>query len=136
MPADVGVSDKIAFGLTFRQLAILGGAGLAGWALYQTFGPLLPPTVWLIAAIPAAAVAVVVALGRRDGLPLDVWLRHGFTLARAPKVLTPGRTRPTGMLATHGKPVVPAPLRPAAVAISPAGVLTTEGGDRRFIGHI
>ena len=38
-------------------------------------------------------MTVVVALGKRDGLPLDVWLRHGLALLRVPKLQTPGRTR-------------------------------------------
>ena len=32
VPANVNEADRIAFGLTFRQLAILGGVGLAGSA--------------------------------------------------------------------------------------------------------
>ena len=128
VPADVGAPDRIAFGLTFRQLAIIGGVAVCGWALYSTFGPLLPPVVWLIAAIPVAAVTVVVALGRRDGLPLDVWLRHGVTLTRTPRILVPGHPGGDNQLAeVAGTPVVPAPLRAAATAISPAGVVTSDG---------
>jgi PrgI family protein len=78
VPANVNEPDRIAFGLSFRQLAIIGGTGLAGFGCYRTYGPLLPPVAWLAAGIVVFAVAVVVALGRRDGLPLDVWLRHGF----------------------------------------------------------
>lgn len=133
VPADVGTPDKIAFGLTFRQLGIIGGVGLTGWLLYRSFGHLLPPVVWLVAAIPAGGVTIVIALGRRDGLPLDVWLRHALTLSRAPKLYAPGQARATAVAAVAGKPVVPAPLRPAAVAISPAGVLTADGGDRMLI---
>jgi hypothetical protein len=133
VPADVGTPDKIAFGLTFRQMAIVGGAGLTGWALYRTFGHLLPPMAWLIAAIPAAGITIVIALGRRDGLPLDVWLRNGFTLSRSPKVHTPGHARPSTVAAVAGKVFVPAPLRPAATRITPAGVLSAEGGDRMLI---
>ena len=133
VPADVGTPDKIAFGLTFRQMALVGGAGLTGWALYHTFGYLLPPTVWLIAAIPAAGITIVIALGRRDGLPMDVWLRHGFALSRAPKVHTPGHARHSAVAAVVGKPFVPAPLRPAATRITPNGVLSAEGGDRMLI---
>jgi hypothetical protein len=133
IPADVGTPDKIAFGLTFRQLGIIGAAGLAAWLLYRQLGHVLPPMVWLVLAVPAAAVTVVVALGRRDGLPLDVWLRHGLTLSRATKLHAPGHARPLSLAAVAGKPVVPAPLRPAATTISPAGALTADGVDRRLI---
>src|SRR4051812_16854816 len=93
MPADIDAPDTIAWGLSFRQLAIIGVVAGAGWLLYATIGPLLPPMVWLIAAIPAAGATIVIALGRRDGLTLDVWLRHGLALRRVPKVQTPGRSR-------------------------------------------
>jgi hypothetical protein len=133
VPADVGGPDRIAFGLTFRQLAIIGAVVLAGWVIYSRFGPLLPPIAWIVAAIPVGAVTVVVALGRRDGLPLDVWLRHGFTLTRTPRVLAPGHPSGTTVAMVTGKPVVPAPLGATATAISPTGVLTTEGGDKVLI---
>jgi PrgI family protein len=134
IPADVGEVDRIAFGLTFRQLGIIGGAGLTGFGIYRACGHVLPPMVWIIAGVIGFAVAVVVALGRRDGLPLDVWLRHGVMLARSPRTLTPGHPRRSTVAAVAGRPRVPAPLRSPVTAISPAGVLTTEGRDRVLIG--
>ncbi|MDT5119745.1 MAG: hypothetical protein QOE30_5484 [Mycobacterium sp.] len=134
VPADIDAPDSIAWGLSFRQLAILGAVAGAGWLLYSSFGPLLPPIVWVVAAIPVAGATVVVALGRRDGLPLDVWLRHGLTLRRVPKVQTPGRTRAgQPLVATAAPPTVPAPLRAAATAISADGTLTVDGTSRCLI---
>jgi len=134
VPADIGAPDKIAWGLTFRQLAIIGTVSGAGWLLYSRFGPLLPAMVWLVAAIPVAGVTVVVALGRRDGLPLDVWLRHGLALRRVPKVQAPGRPH-TGqpLVEAAAPPRVPAPLRQAATAIAADGTLTVEGKARCLI---
>jgi hypothetical protein len=133
IPANVNEPDRIAFGLTFRQLALLGGVGLAGFGAYRAVGPALPPIVWLILGVPVAALTVVVALGRRDGLPLDVWLRHGFMLTRTPRTLAPGQPRTSSVAAVAGKPVLPAPLRSPVTAISPAGVLTSEGTNRVVI---
>lgn len=133
VPANVNEPDRIAFGLTFRQLGIIGGAGLAGSGLYRTFGHLLPPAAWIVAGLVVFAVAVVVALGRRDGLPLDVWLRHGFTLSRSPRTLAPGEARASSVAAVAGKPSVPAPLRSPVTSISPTGVLTSEGSDKVLI---
>ncbi len=133
VPADINEADRIAFGLTFRQLAILGGAGFAGFGLYRTYGDVLPPLVWLILGLPAAAATVGVALGRRDGLPLDVWLKHGLVFTRTPRILAPGQPRATSVAAVAGKPVLPAPLRFPVTAISPAGVLTSEGTARVVI---
>ncbi|MFC7279611.1 PrgI family protein [Paractinoplanes rhizophilus] len=127
VPANVNEPDRIAFGLTFRQLAIIGGAGLAGFGCYRTFGPILPPAAWIAAGIVGFAVAVVVAIGRRDGLPLDVWLKHGFALSRSPRALAPGTARASSVAVVAGKPSIPAPLRSPVTSISPAGVLTSEG---------
>ena len=93
VPADIGTPDTIAWGLTFRQLAIIGSVAGAGWMLYSNFRSLLPPVAWVIVVIPVAGLTVVVALGKRDGLPLDVWLRHGFALRRVPKLQAPGQVR-------------------------------------------
>lgn len=133
VPANVNEADRIAFGLTFRQLAIIGGAGLVGYGVHGVFGDLLPPVVWLIAGIILCAAAVVLALGRRDGLPLDVWLRHGFTLGNSPPVLAPGQARASTVASVAGKPVVPAPLRSPVTTISPTGVLTSEGSTKVLI---
>lgn len=133
VPANVAEPDRIAFGLTFRQLGIIGGTGLLGFGCYRTYGPLLPPVAWIVAGIVVFAVAVVVALGRRDGLSLDVWLRHGFVLLRSPRTLTPGQARASSVAAVAGKPSVPAPLRSPVTNISPAGVLTSEGTGKVLI---
>ncbi|MEU2167960.1 PrgI family protein [Micromonospora chersina] len=133
VPANVNEPDRIAFGLTFRQLGIIGGTVLAGFGLYRAFGRLLPPVAWIGVGVIVFAVAVVVALGRRDGLPLDVWLRHGFTLIHSPRTLTPGEARASSVAVVAGKPIVPAPLRSPVTAISPTGVLTSDGSDKVLI---
>jgi hypothetical protein len=135
VPADIGTPDRVAWGLTFRQLAIVGGVAFAGWTLYSTIGQLVPGVVWLLAAIPVGGVTVAVALGRRDGLPLDVWLRHGLMLRRTPAVQAPGRPRrgaPLVELADQ-PPVVPAPLRAPVTAIAADGTLTVDGAARQVI---
>ncbi|MEV0429659.1 PrgI family protein [Micromonospora sp. NPDC050495] len=133
VPANVNEADRIAFGLTFRQLAIIGGAGLVGYGVHGVFGALLPPVAWAVAGLILFAAAVVLALGRRDGLPLDVWLRHGFALGDSPPVLAPGHARPSTVASVAGKPVLPAPLRSPVTTISPTGVLTSEGSTKVLI---
>ncbi|WLS44803.1 PrgI family protein [Micromonospora profundi] len=133
VPANVNEPDRIAFGLTFRQLGIIGGAGLVGLGVYDTFGHLLPQAVWIVAGALVFAVAVVVALGRRDGLPLDVWLRHGFALSSRPHALAPGSARVSAVAVVAGNPSLPAPLRSPATAVSPTGVLTSEGSGKVLI---
>ena len=133
VPANVAEPDRIALGLTFRQLGIIGGTGLAGFGCYHTYGPLLPPVAWIAAGIVVFAVAVVVALGRRDGLPLDVWLRHGLALSRRPRTFAPGLPRASSVATVAGTPKVPAPLRSPVTSISAAGVLTSEGTPKVLI---
>ncbi len=133
VPANIAEPDRIAFGLTFRQLGIIGGTGLAGFGCYRTYGSLLPPVAWIVAGIVVFAVSVAVALGRRDGLPLDVWLRHGFALSRSPRTLAPGQPRANSVATVAGKPPVPAPLRSPITSISAAGVLTSEGTPKVLI---
>ncbi|GIE91617.1 PrgI family protein [Actinoplanes regularis] len=133
VPANINEPDRIAFGLTFRQLAIIGGPALAGFSCYRTFGPILPPAAWIAAGMVVFSVAVVLAIGRRDGLPLNVWLRHGFTLSRSPRTLAPGTARASSVAAVAGKPSVPAPLRSPVTRVNPAGVLTSEGTDKVLI---
>jgi PrgI family protein len=132
--ADIDTPDTIAWGLSFRQLAILASAAGAVWAAHDRFGPALPPPVWIGVAIVVLAVGVTVALGRRDGLPLDVWVRHGLTLRTTPRLLAPGSAG-TGraLLATPARPKVPAPLRPEATGIAVDGALTVDGATRTVI---
>lgn len=134
VPADIGTPDTVAWGLTFRQLAIVGTVVGTGWLLYGRFGSLLPPLAWIIAAIPVLGATVVVALGRRDGLPLDVWLRHGLTLHAVAKLQVPGHPR-TGpaLLDTTTAARAPAPLRSAVTAIAADGTLTVDGAARCVI---
>src|SRR5262245_41918989 len=102
IPADINTADKIVFGLTGRQLTILAAAGGIGWVLYQLAGKYLPPTLLMVAAIPFAGVAAMIALGRRDGLGMDAWLRAALRLRRTPRLQAPAGTTParTALVAT------------------------------------
>jgi hypothetical protein len=71
LPADVEIEDRLAFGLTFRQLAVLGVAALLGYGVYVSLSALLPLPIAAAAAAPFALAGGLLALGRRDGLPAD-----------------------------------------------------------------
>jgi hypothetical protein len=135
VPADIDTADRIAWGLSFRQLAILAAGAAPLWLAYTRFAALLPPAAWVGLAIIVAAVTVVVALGRRDGLPLDVWVRHGLTLHAGPRLMTPG-TPVSGrtLLATNPTcPTTPAPLRSEVSAIAADGTVTVDGASRTVL---
>lgn len=134
VPADIDTPDQIAWGLSFRQLSILAAAAGGLWLAYSNTRTLVPPLAWVAIAIPVMAAAIVLALGRRDGLPLDVWLRHGLRMRTSPRRLTPG-PKPSGplLLNVPAPPVTPAPLRPDLTSIEADGRLHVEGVERSVI---
>ncbi|QKV80721.1 PrgI family protein [Amycolatopsis sp. Hca4] len=107
IPADVDRPDRVLGPLTARQLAILGVTGLLLYAAYNATHNVIPVPVFLIFAAPVALAVTVVALGRRDGVPLDRLLvaavRQRFTprhqvsapegIQEAPEWLAGSRTR-------------------------------------------
>ncbi|UOX90396.1 PrgI family protein [Amycolatopsis sp. FBCC-B4732] len=86
IPADVDRPDRVLGPLTARQLTILGVTGLLLYALYGATRSFLPLPLFLLVAIPIGLAVAVVALGRRDGVPLDRLLlaavRQRFTPRR------------------------------------------------------
>jgi hypothetical protein len=137
--ADVEAPDRIVFNLTARQIAILSVAGACVYLLWQAAGTRLPLPVTAVLAMPLAGVTAALALGRRDGLPLDAWLWAALAYRR-----TPRRAAPTGEATTDeagdGLPswaptvattaaTMPPPsvLRLPAEAIADNGVITLAG---------
>jgi hypothetical protein len=131
--ADIDAPDRIAWGLSFRQLAVLSVTASALWTAYSRFGPFLPLAVWSSVGIVVMAVSVTLALGRRDGLPLEVWLRHGLALRAVPAVQVPGKKGTRALVETRPAPVAVAPLRTDAVRIHPCGTVSVDGTDRCLI---
>ncbi|GGK36548.1 hypothetical protein GCM10010124_31510 [Pilimelia terevasa] len=130
--SDVDAPDKILYGLTFRQLAILAVAAVIFYGLFQSLRHTVPMPVLTGAGIVWAGLAFGLAVGRRDGLPLDVWLAHALRHRRAPKALAtappaagnlPGWA-PSATGATAG----PAPLRLPADAIDRDGQIRLPDG--------
>jgi len=129
IPADVDTPDKIVYGLTARQLAILAVAGVAGYGLVKTVGPLLAPSALIAVLTPLAGAAVVLALGRRDGVSMDVWLLSAIRHTRGPKRLAPapaGRVEPVPAWAPDTAPPAQVPvLKLPSRAIAESGVIDT-----------
>ncbi len=130
VPADIEAPDRIMWGLTARQVAILAAAAGLGYLVLKTVGRLLPLPVVAILLIPLAGVAVALALGRRDGLPLDAWLWAAIGHRRAPGRAAPapeGISTPPAW-APAGADPPPAVLRLPAQAISDDGVIDLGDG--------
>ena len=132
IPADVDTPDKIVYGLTARQLAILAVAGAVVYGLFKTVGPVLPQPVLIGVLIPIVGTAVVLALGRRDGLSMDQWLLAAVRHTRDPKRLAPAPPGPAQpMPAWAPQPATPVGqvplLRLPPRAITDSGVVDTGG---------
>ena len=90
MPADIDMEDRLAFGLTARQLVILGVAALISYGIYAAAGSVLPLPIAVALAAPTAIAGVALALGRHAGLSGD---RIALAAARH---LTQARQRVAG----------------------------------------
>lgn len=89
IPADVEAPDRILWNLTARQVAILAVAAAGAYLLWRSIGARLPLPLFAIAVIPLVGVATTLALGRRDGLPLDAWLWAAIRYRRQPRRAVP-----------------------------------------------
>jgi len=128
IPADLDRPDRILLGLTARQLAILAAGGVAAWTLEGLLEPLvgLPAAAGL--AGPVALAAIALALGWRDGLPLDRLAVAGLRWWRTPSRLVVAPDGIPSAPAWAGPPGPPlAPLDGPIRGLDPAGVIDLGG---------
>src|SRR5919108_2101630 len=109
LPADIELEDRLAFGLTARQLLLLGATAITAYGGYALAASLVPLPVAAPAAAPLALAGSLLALGRVESLPAD-----RLALAALRHLRSPRRR----VLAPHG---LPAPLRslPKSQALAP-----------------
>ncbi|WP_341718796.1 PrgI family protein [Micromonospora sp. FIMYZ51] len=130
VPADIERSDRIAFGMSGRQLVILAVAGLLLYAAWTAVATLVHPLVFLAGAMPPAAGAFLLAVGRRDGISLDAWVLAALRHRRSPRRLVPADgpviPAPAWVSTTAGlgdRLPLPGPLRLPAKGITPEGLI-------------
>ncbi|GAA4132315.1 PrgI family protein [Actinomadura keratinilytica] len=129
IPADVEQPDKILYGLTARQVAILAVTGLlASWG-YMAMADRLPFTVVATVLLPVIGGGAVLALARHDGMGLDrfvlaalVHLRSRKARVEAPE----GVQAPPAWCRMRGR--LPAPLRLPVRAVREDGVMELADG--------
>lgn len=129
IPADIDQPNKIAYGLTFRQILIITFTGGIAAAVYYLCHRLLPVVILAAMLLPFLALGLTVALGRRDGLSLDRFALAALLFARARKRLVAapeGVTGPPRWCRLRGK--LPAPLRLPVRAIRTDGALELADG--------
>jgi PrgI family protein len=139
--------DRVLGPLTARQLAILAAAGAVLYLIWAATRAFIPIPVFLAFAVPVGAASAMLALGKRDGMPMDKLLvaairqrvapRHRVAAPEgvrpAPAWLTPDTDRTTGQTAGRrkgskgrtGQPeqVSPSALRLPAEAVTETGVV-------------
>src|SRR3954452_13919870 len=130
VPADIERPDRLAFNLTGRQLVILAVTGLLLYAVWTAVATVVHPLVFLAFAIPVAAAAFLLAVGRRDGISLDAWGWAALRDRRSPHRLVPGEgpvlAAPAWRSTTAGpgdRLPLPAPLRLPAKGITGEGLV-------------
>src|SRR5512142_568667 len=87
VPADFDAPDRVLYGLTARQVAILATSAALLWLTYHAVTPTVPAVAFAVAAVPVGALSVAVALGRRDGISMDRWISAAVAAARSPRRL-------------------------------------------------
>lgn len=128
LPADVELEDRLAFGLTARQLLILTATAIGCYTVFAVVGSLLGLPVAAVLSTPLGLLGVALALGRRDGLSGD-----RLALAAARHVSQPRlRVAASDDLPAQlpGAPAQPAVglLRLPVRAILTGGVVELAGG--------
>ena len=109
LPADIELEDRLAFGLTARQLSLLAATALLSYALYTLAASRLPLPAAAALCAPVALVGIVLALGRRDGLPADRLARLALRQLSSPR---------RRVLAPEGIPAA-LPGQPRRTAVAP-----------------
>ncbi|MEO3874184.1 PrgI family protein [Nonomuraea sp. B12E4] len=125
IPADVEQDDRIVGGCTARQVAILGGTGALLYVAYLTAGQHIDLLVFAAGALPVAVVGLLLAIGRRDGVPLDRYLLAALRHLVSPKALasSPEQTPAAPAWVASRSTARPAPLRLPARGIVGDGLI-------------
>lgn len=126
VPADVDLEDRLAFGLTGRQLAILAATLACAYAVEALTASLAPRPLALAAAALVGGAGLMLAIVRRGGLRGEA-----LALAAARHLLAPRRL----VLAPDGLPgALPGPrlrlglLEPPVVRVRASGVVELADG--------
>ena len=128
LPADVEMEDRLAWGLTARQLVILAVTALVCYGVFAAAGSALPIPVAAALAAPLALVGVALALGRLDGLSGDrLALAAARHLTQSPRRVAAPDGLPPTLANAPAQPGVSL-LRVPVNAILSSGVIELADG--------
>jgi hypothetical protein len=130
IPTNVDLEDRLLGQLTARQLVILAVPGSGLYLLWRATAHLVPIGVFVALALPVAGLAVALAVGRRDGVPLDRYLLAALTHHLHTRAL-PTTTGLAGLPGIRRPAATAAPLVRAVIdaRIGGAGALADLGPD-------
>ncbi|MFC8429294.1 PrgI family protein [Streptomyces sp. NPDC057253] len=133
IPTDIDREDTLVANLTARQLTILATTGIVLYGLWSMTRAFVPLLVFLIPAVPIAATAAFLTLGKRDGVSLDRLVMAALRQRTVPRIqvaapdgiLPPPSwlTRQTDSIDQGAEGTASAPLRLPAEGVSEAGVI-------------
>jgi hypothetical protein len=128
LPADVELEDRLAFGLTARQLLLLFATALTAYGVYAFAATVAPLPLAVAAAAPLALAGTLLALGRFESLPADRLALAALRHLHAPRrrVLAPdGLPAPLDSLPTQRKL---APLDLPVRSVTRSGLIELDCG--------
>lgn len=130
IPADVERDDRVLGNLTARQLAILAVVGAVLYGAWVATRNFVPAVVYAVIAVPIALAAVGVALGSRDGIPLDRLLLAAVRQRVSPRLLVAApvgvQPAPDWLVANAGSSDPASRTAPGQLRL-PAGDVTETG---------
>ncbi|MGD1056221.1 MAG: PrgI family protein [Solirubrobacteraceae bacterium] len=133
LPADVEIEDRLAWGLTARQLAILVVTALVCYAIFAAAGSLVPMPVAVFLAAPPGLLGVALALGRLDGLTGDrLALAAARHVTQSQRRIAAPDGLPAKLPAAPAQPAVSL-LRVPVKAILASGVVELADGTRALL---
>ncbi len=115
-PVRINIMERTLFGLTYRQIAWLGGSGLVAMVLFLNLS-----AVDLVArgilAVLLFGLGAAVAFGVIDGQVPEVWLFHCLAYSRRLRFLVKGARRQDDGQAVLTDDAGAPPVAAAAVAV-------------------
>jgi hypothetical protein len=127
MAADIDAPDKILYGLTFRQLAVLAVTAVVFYGAWEGLHPYVPVPILLGAGVLVGGVVFAIVVSRRDGMSMDAWLLAAIRHSRQPRALSATDTAPATpdwVQPPTSRVRLPAPLKLPADAIADDGQIT------------
>jgi PrgI family protein len=128
LAANVELEDRLAFGLTGRQLAILAATLVCAYGVESLLAGLLPTPVALAAAVIVAATGLALSLARHAGLRGEQLALALGRFALAPRRLVLAPEGLPGPLPGSGSSRRFAPLEPPVARILRSGLVELADG--------